>query len=211
MSETVFEPDKDQLMEHIRAFSRRVKLSGTPEELESFRYLQAQMESYGYDVRLIQHDAYISLPGKARVIVDGRVLRCITHSMSVSTPGVSAELVYVGEGTAAEFRVADVAGKVVLVDGIATEEVAALASAAGGSASFMSVPTNTSTKCVCRPCGAALHSTRVQISRPPSSVLCLMTKGRNCVHAASEGRRSMSPCRPRWIQVGAKRLCWSPS
>ena len=64
MSETGFEPDTDQLMEHIREFSRRVKLSGTAEELESFRYLQSQMEGYGYDTQLIQHDAYISLAGQ---------------------------------------------------------------------------------------------------------------------------------------------------
>jgi hypothetical protein len=170
MSETGYEPDADQLMEHIREFSRRVKLSGTSEELESFRYLQAQMESYGYDVRLIQHDAYISLPGKARVIVDGRVLPCITHSMSVSTPGVSAELIYVGEGTAAEFSAAKVAGKVILVDGIATEEVAALASAAGAIGQLHISPNeHLYEMCVSPVWGSPSQHTR---SNLPSTVIC---------------------------------------
>ncbi|CAN7627908.1 M28 family peptidase [Phyllobacterium sp. LjRoot231] len=170
MSETGLEPDTDQLMGHIREFSRRVKLSGTPEELESFRYLQAQMQSFGYDTRLIQHDAYISLPGRARVIVDGKVLRCVTHSMSVSTPGISAELVYVGEGTADDFTAAKVAGKIVLVDGIATEEVAALASATGAIGQLHISPNeHLYEMCVSPVWGSPSQHTRSSL---PSTVIC---------------------------------------
>jgi aminopeptidase YwaD len=170
MSETGLEPHTDRLREHIREFSRRVKLSGTAEELESFRYLEAKIKSYGYDTRLIQHDAYISLPGGARVIVDNRALRCITHSMSLSTPGVSAELVYVGEGTAAEFAGANAAGKVVLVDGIATEEVAALASAAGAIGQLHISPNeHLYEMCVSPVWGSPSQYTR---SNLPSTVVC---------------------------------------
>ena len=59
--------DTDALMQHVREFARRVKLSGTPEERESFRYLQICMEEYGYRTTLLLHDAYISLPGSSRV------------------------------------------------------------------------------------------------------------------------------------------------
>ncbi len=69
-------PDRERLMSHIHEFSKRVKLSGSREEYESFLYLQQQMESYGYSTSLIQHDAYISLPGKARIVLDGN---CSTH------------------------------------------------------------------------------------------------------------------------------------
>lgn len=133
MPDPALQPDRDRLMAHIREFARRVKLSGTPEELASFHYLQAQMDSYGYRTQLLSHDAFISLPGAAKVEIEGASLRCITHSMSVSTAaaGISGDLTYVGEGTEADFAGKDVAGKIVLVDGIATEEVAALASAAG--------------------------------------------------------------------------------
>jgi len=67
MAELALKPDRERLMAHITEFARRVKLSGTPEELESFRYLQAQMDSYGYRTQLLSHDAYISLPGAAKV------------------------------------------------------------------------------------------------------------------------------------------------
>ena len=33
--------DSAALMRHVTEFAKRIKLSGTPEELESFRYLQA--------------------------------------------------------------------------------------------------------------------------------------------------------------------------
>jgi hypothetical protein len=172
MSETGVEPDTDQLMGHIREFTRRVKLSGTPEELESFHYLQAKMESYGYHTELVQHDAYISLPGKARVVVDGTALRCITHSMSVSSlePGITGQLIYVGEGSQSGFAATDVAGKIALLDGIATEEVAALASAAGAIGQLHISPNeHLYEMCVSPVWGSPSHHTR---SRLPSTVIC---------------------------------------
>ena len=117
------------LMDHCRAFARWMKLSGTKDEAESLRYVQARLDEYGYRTRVILHDAYISLPGKARVEVDGTTLTAITHSMGRSSPagGLSAELVYVGNGSAAEFKGKDVRGRIVLAEGIATPVVAALA------------------------------------------------------------------------------------
>jgi len=125
--------DAGRLMAHLREFARRVKLSGTAEELESFRYLQATMEAAGFATRLLSHEAYISLPGRSEVRVDGDTLRSITHSMSRPTPaaGLTAPLVYVGVGDAAAFASRDVAGKIALVDGIAMEDVAVAGSRAG--------------------------------------------------------------------------------
>src|SRR6185437_7965823 len=68
------------LMAHVEEFAKRVKLSGTPEERESLAYVQARMDAFGYRTTLIEHDAYISLPGKGRVAVGGRDLTAITHS-----------------------------------------------------------------------------------------------------------------------------------
>jgi hypothetical protein len=121
------------LMDHCRAFARHVKLSGTPAEAESLRYIQARLDEYGYRTRLIHHDAYISLPGRARVEVDGVALTAITHSMArPSTPdGLTAELVYVGRATAADFAGRDLRGRIILAEGIATPVVAALARDAG--------------------------------------------------------------------------------
>ncbi|WP_454857476.1 M28 family peptidase [Rhizobium binxianense] len=172
MPEAVLEPDTERLMAHIREFSRRVKLSGTPEELESFHYLQAQMESYGYRTELLSHDAYISLPGKAKVEIDGSSLRCITHSMSLSSPasGITADLVHVGEGSEADFAGRDVAGRIVLVDGIATEEVAALASAAGAVGQLHVSPNEHLYEMCASPVwGSPSQHTRVRL---PSTVIC---------------------------------------
>ena len=71
MAEALPKPDRERLMAHIGEFARRVKLSGTAEELESFRYLQAQMDAYGYRTTLLSHDAFISLPRAAKVEIDG--------------------------------------------------------------------------------------------------------------------------------------------
>ena len=76
--------DPGAMMAHLGVFARHVKLSGTPGELESFRYLEATLAGYGYRTKLIHHDAYISLPGPARVECPDGTLRGITHSFSLS-------------------------------------------------------------------------------------------------------------------------------
>ncbi|ARO30440.1 peptidase M28 family protein [Rhizobium sp. NXC14] len=169
-------PDRERLMAHIREFARRVKLSGAPEELESFHYLQAQMESYGYGTQLLSHDAFISLPGPAKVGVEGEDLRCITHSMSVSTAaaGISGDLEYVGDGKEADFVGKDLAGKIVLVDGIATEEVAALASAAGALGEIHVSPNeNLYEMCVSPVWGSPSQHTRAHL---PKTVICTIAR-----------------------------------
>jgi len=92
------------LMGHMRELARWVKLSGTPDELQSLGYFQARLDEYGYRTKLIMHDAYISLPGKARVDADNQTLTSITHSFSRSSPpgGVTGRLVYVGDGDEAK-------------------------------------------------------------------------------------------------------------
>ena len=131
--EVVAGVDGAVLMRHCEEFAKRVKLSGTPEEKESFLYLQQCMESYGYRTELIEHDAYISLPGAARVDADGVAYKSITHSFSrpSSAGGLTAPLVDLGDGGPQDFARADCRHKIVLVNGIASPAVAARASAAG--------------------------------------------------------------------------------
>ncbi len=125
--------DGDALMRHVGEFARWVKLSGTPDEANSLRYVQAKLDAYGFRTEVLQHDAYISLPGRSQVLVDNASLTSITHSFSRSTPtaGLAAELVYVGAGSEADFAAQDVRGRIVLVDGIATPPVSQRASHAG--------------------------------------------------------------------------------
>jgi hypothetical protein len=125
--------DSVLLMRHVNAFGQWIKLSGTAEELDSLHYVQAQLGGYGFRTKIIQHDAYISLPGTSLVTADNAVLTSITHSFSQPSPrdGVTADLVYVGAGSEADFAARDVRGAIVLVDGIATPPVTLRASRAG--------------------------------------------------------------------------------
>lgn len=126
------EVDRQSLMAHVAEFARRVKLSGTPDEFESFRYLEGSMRGYGYRTELVLHDAYISLPGRCVVKADGHALKSITHSMSAGTSGtIEAPLVSVGDGKAAHFAGKPTEGAILLVEGIADEDVAVRAVASG--------------------------------------------------------------------------------
>lgn len=121
-----------RMFSHLEAFARLVKLSGTPEELESFGYLKAQLDAMGYATSLIRHDAYISLPGEASLIVGTQAINCITHSFSrENREGLTAPVAVVGGGSDDEFAAADVSGKIVLVDGLASPTVSHRASEAG--------------------------------------------------------------------------------
>ncbi len=125
--------DGSVLMGHVREFARWIKLSGTPDELQSLGYVQERMNEYGYRTSRIMHDAYISLPGASRVDLDNQSLVSITHSFSQCSPpvGVSGPLVYVGDAEDADFANRDVRGAIVLTEGIASPGQAARSSRAG--------------------------------------------------------------------------------
>ena len=107
-----------------------MKLSGTAEELESMRTIQAKLDGFGYRTTLLSHDAYISLPGAAHVTVDDVELRAITHSFG-RAGHAAGPAVYVGEGTEADFAGRDLRGAIVLAEGIASPALAARALQAG--------------------------------------------------------------------------------
>ncbi|MBV8450054.1 MAG: M28 family peptidase [Hyphomicrobiales bacterium] len=165
-----------ELMRHCAEFAKRVKLSGTPEELESFRYLKSCLDGYGYRTELLSHDAYISLPGDARVEIDGRELECITHSFSRPSPkgGLNAPIVDLGEGSAEDFARTDCRGKIVLVDGIASPAVADLARRAGAAGQLHVSPhEHLHEMCISPVWGSPSDETR---SLLPSTVACTISK-----------------------------------
>ncbi len=122
-----------EMMRRMAVFARWTKVAGTREELSSLRYVQAEMDRYGYRTELLLHDAYISLPGPAAVEALGRTLRCITHSFSRASVlgGLRGRVVDVGGGSEAEFAAADITGSIALIDGIANPAVTLRASMAG--------------------------------------------------------------------------------
>lgn len=123
--------DSTRMMQTLESLTRWVKLSGSPEERQGMAKTAGIFEQLGYDTRIIEHDAFISLPVSATLDCDGKPQRCITHSMSISVENLSGELVYAGTGSREEFEKLDVRGKIVLIDGIAFEDTTLYACQAG--------------------------------------------------------------------------------
>jgi hypothetical protein len=112
---------QEKLMEYTRKISSEVRLSGSREEWRAFLYAKSLLDEFGLTTNLYKRKALVSWPLSADVKVDGVSYSCITHSMAVSTEkdGLRGELVYIGEGTDAEYKSADVLGKIILIDGLA--------------------------------------------------------------------------------------------
>lgn len=121
MNELLEQISIERMMSHIAEFDRWTKHAGTIEELESLKYVEQEMRSYGYQTELILHDAYISLPGQARVEALGRTFSCNVHSFSTSSKpnGTVGRLVYAGAGRAQDYQWIDVRDCIVVIDGIA--------------------------------------------------------------------------------------------
>lgn len=164
--------DGSEMMGNLREMARWVKLSGTAEEREAFGFLEKRMREYGFRTNLILHDAYISLPGKAQVLVDEKAVGCITHSFSRPSPkgGLLGVPVYVGAGTAQDFAKADVKGRIVLIEGMAMPETAKRASDAGASGQLhISHHEHMHEMCISPIWGSPAASTRENI---PKTVAC---------------------------------------
>src|SRR6476646_10683083 len=126
----------DTLTRHNAEIAKGIRLSGSADEAEAFAYLAAQCRSYGMAVEQYAIDAYVSLPGAAALTVvapEERAIACITHSFSLATgpEGLSATVVYVGNGAAADYAGKDVRGAVVMTDGLAMPAAAHAAYQAG--------------------------------------------------------------------------------
>jgi hypothetical protein len=95
---SVADVSRERLTATVSRLAEWTKHAGTPEELASLRFVEQELAAYGYATELLLHDAYVSLPGPARIELDGEVLPCITHSFSRATPP---------EGLAGEFPLLD--------------------------------------------------------------------------------------------------------
>jgi hypothetical protein len=122
-----------EMMANLREIARWQKYSGTAEEREALGFLETRMRDYGFRTQVLLHDAFISLPGKASVLVDGRAITAITQSFSLSSPpgGLAGVPVYLGHGSEADFAREDLAGRILLFEGMATPAVAQRATRAG--------------------------------------------------------------------------------
>ncbi len=119
-----------------RTLAQWTRLSGSADERAAAAYAEAQLKGFGYETKILIHDAYISLPGSATLRLarpESKEIACITHSMGIPTPpgGVPAELAYAGTGTPDDYAKAGAAGKMALVEGRATPQHAVNATRAG--------------------------------------------------------------------------------
>ena len=136
IQELMKELSRERLMEETRAISQWVRLSGTPEERATLEYVRDRLEGFGLRTEILEHDALISLPGRACVTIlepERQSLPCITHSFAASThpAGLEGELVDVGSAPPEAYRQLPVAGKVLLADGLAMPVKVRQAEAAG--------------------------------------------------------------------------------
>lgn len=119
-SDLLSQVSADYLMSYTKQIASQVRLSGSEEELDSFRYVQRELEGWGLATRLLFHDGYVSWPGPAALHVEGLgELACITHSMAVPTPGTSGPLVYASRGRPADYEGLSVQGRIVVIEGLA--------------------------------------------------------------------------------------------
>jgi Peptidase family M28/PA domain len=126
----------ERLMSDTEAMARWVRLSGTEEERASFDYVEGVLGDLGLETTRHMGWAYISLPERAELTVEGTEVSVITHSMAPETPdgGLELPLVYAGSGTWEDYSGKDVRGKAVLVEGIAIPGKARTAEEAGAAA-----------------------------------------------------------------------------
>jgi N-acetylated-alpha-linked acidic dipeptidase len=175
LSELSNQVDGRRLMAHLTEFARWTKHAGTKTELASLDYVKATLDSNGYATELILHDAYISLPGAAHIEVAGERFACITQSFSRSSPpdGLRGTAIAAGAGAPRDFT-GDVAGKIVLLDGIATPAVSQRAGAAGAIGQIHFSPSEYAHEmCISPVWGSPTHQT---VSKLPSTVVVTVAR-----------------------------------
>jgi len=133
--------DSNQLMDYNKEIAKEVRLSGSEEELRAFKFVQKTLKSFGLETELSFHEAYISLPGKARCMIGDIELPCITHSMAPSTEegGLRGEPVYIGK--LEERKLPQIYRKIPVIEGIASPvEIGKLYEAGAIGAIFINGP-----------------------------------------------------------------------
>jgi hypothetical protein len=117
------------LMKHTQEIARYVRISGSEDEAKSLEYVKNILSKYGFKIREYQADAYIGYPEMARLDItqpESRSISGTSNSLAPSTSatGTNARIVYLGSGGENEFSKASVAGKLVLLEGLAEPEIA---------------------------------------------------------------------------------------
>lgn len=117
---------QERLWETTSIIAQWTRHSGTKEERESFNYIQQTLDNYGLRTTLLEHPALVSYPLRSSLDIineAGHVIQsfnCLGTAFSASVDKLEAELVDLGFGTPKDYESQDVAGKIVLLNGLAT-------------------------------------------------------------------------------------------
>ncbi len=146
LSKLTAELTGQHLFDITAAVSRNVRLSGSPEEAESFAVIQKMLDEAGLKTQLLHHDGYVSLPVRGYIVAGGERLDGITHSFSRQTggEGVTARIVDAGMDAPG----ASAHGSVVLSDGIAMPGLVLRNERAGAAAQIFVCAEHTHEMCI---------------------------------------------------------------
>ena len=113
----------ETLEEYTINLTKKVRLSGSPEEREAFRYIARTLRGWGFEIEEYRPEVWTSWPVAALLDIVGDTpesIPCITHSMAASTPfeGVVLDLMDVGRADAAALERQSVGGRAALTDGL---------------------------------------------------------------------------------------------
>lgn len=117
------EISRDRLWKHAETLAQWEKISGTPGERAAVDYLKSQLESFGLDVIEHRFQSLLGWPESASlesISPSVASFEALTNAFTPSTApeGLVGEVVYAGEGSEAEL--AGAAGKIALLEGMAS-------------------------------------------------------------------------------------------
>lgn len=129
----------ERLWDFTLNIARKVRLSGSPDEGESFRYIARTLKAWGFEIEEHRPECWVSWPGAALLEILGDApesIRCITHAMAASTPpdGVVLDMVNAGPADAAALDRQPVSGRAAVCDGLAMPAKVFRVEAAGAAA-----------------------------------------------------------------------------
>ncbi|HSB69688.1 MAG TPA: M28 family peptidase [Candidatus Methylomirabilis sp.] len=160
----------ERLWDITAAIAQKVRLSGSPDERESFRYIARTLKGWGFEIEEHHPECWTSWPGAALLEILGDVpqrIRCITHAMAASTPpdGVVLDLVNAGPADAVALLRQPVSGRAAVCQGLAMPAKVFRLESAGAAAQI-------------HVCGDHLHEmiTSIVWGSPSPETACLLPR-----------------------------------
>jgi hypothetical protein len=135
----VSKPALQASVEHLCSLGE--KASGTDGETRACAYITGKLDEYGIEHTVHTFESYTGIPGHTKVTItapEQREIEAVGVAFGIQTPpgGFSAEVVWVGDGTEAEYDGKDVAGKIVLIDKLPTPDRCVVAARHGAAAAI---------------------------------------------------------------------------